>query len=646
MKKISGVLLFGVCAFVTLQAQVYFVSPAGNDKNPGTQNAPFATVKKAAQKAAAGDTVKILPGIYREQIIFNRSGKKDAPITFEGVRGKNGEFLTIIEGVGKPLTKWESAPEIAPDVWKTDVKDRPDLVMLDGKMIGLINRLTMALPRGKTLPDEIQAQHIWDKFGPNCKRCPGLDLLALKKDVRFTHPYLGDRKELFWPTIGDVLTGWLNGKLYIRFANGSTPMKHRITASNGTVATLVRASYLKFSNLHMRGSRCQIRMGAGSNNNIIDNCLFMHGGSRVRIDKGSENNVVQNSILTSGFIRGDLFQLRSRNDMRGGVLYEFFKYIIGTSLSDDAGVISYGKGTRILNNCIIQGLIGTDINAPDNECAGNAIIKMSSIGICTGSSTTGRFHHNLIMNSGIPIRIHDMRGARAHREEYHYGNLIIQGPHDGGQIYVHCTSHLWGPDMVNFEKGTKNYKKNPPAPVDPGKFYIYHNTFWGGNDSTPAFHVGYYYNRFRSVQPFVFVNNIAKGTHRWEQHSQEMLSGNLLYNYPSVANQQPMRYPEVKKENRLIDEKASAALWNNKKIPGLYDVTLAANSPALGVGIDISKPFTCKGKNYAAFPGYAPGYFKGKAPAAGALQAGEDMQRFVDMYKKAEKAMQIVKEAK
>ena len=192
MKKISGVLLFGVCAFVTLQARVYFVSPAGNDKNPGTQNAPFATVKKAAQKAAAGDTVKILPGLYREQIIFRNSGKKDAPITFEGVRGKDGEFLTVIEGIGTSLAKWEAAPEIAPDVWKTDVKKRPDLIMLDGKMIGFINRLTMALPRKKELPDEIKAVHIWDKFGPNCKRCPGLDLLALKKDVRFTHPYLGE----------------------------------------------------------------------------------------------------------------------------------------------------------------------------------------------------------------------------------------------------------------------------------------------------------------------------------------------------------------------------------------------------------------------------------------------------------------------
>ena len=42
----------------------------------------------------------------------------------------------------------------------------------------------------------------------------------------------------------------------------------------------------------------------------------------------------------------------------------------------------------------------------------------------------------------------------------------------------------------------------------------------------------------------------------------------------------------------------------------------------------------------------APGYFKGKKPAAGALQEGESMERFVNMFRKAEKAAQIIKNAK
>ena len=114
-------LLGVVLPFSFLCGRELFVSPSGSDKNPGTQKAPFATIACAAAKAQAGDIVKIAPGIYREQVTFARSGKKDAPITFEGARGKNGEFLTIVEGQGTTLSKWVPAPEIAPDVWKTEL---------------------------------------------------------------------------------------------------------------------------------------------------------------------------------------------------------------------------------------------------------------------------------------------------------------------------------------------------------------------------------------------------------------------------------------------------------------------------------------------------------------------------------------------
>ena len=102
----------------------------------------------------------------------------------------------------------------------------------------------------------------------------------------------------------------------------------------------------------------------------------------------------------------------------------------------------------------------------------------------------------------------------------------------------------------------------------------------------------------------------------------------------------------MKKDNVLLAEAQSRNIWNSRKIPGLYDLTLAKNSPAIGVGIDISKPFTYNGKKFPAFPGFKPGYFKGKAPAAGAFQEGESQQMFIDMYRKAEKAMQIIKHAR
>jgi hypothetical protein len=62
----------------------YYVSPSGNDGNPGTQSEPWLTVDHAASVAAAGDTVNVEPGAYSlgAQLTLGNSGTAAAPITF------------------------------------------------------------------------------------------------------------------------------------------------------------------------------------------------------------------------------------------------------------------------------------------------------------------------------------------------------------------------------------------------------------------------------------------------------------------------------------------------------------------------------------------------------------------------------------
>jgi parallel beta-helix repeat protein len=61
---------------------IYYVSPAGNDSNPGTESLPWKTLSKAASMATANVTVFIKQGIYRERLVPVNSGTLDAPITF------------------------------------------------------------------------------------------------------------------------------------------------------------------------------------------------------------------------------------------------------------------------------------------------------------------------------------------------------------------------------------------------------------------------------------------------------------------------------------------------------------------------------------------------------------------------------------
>lgn len=56
--------------------------PTAADTNPGTRNAPLATIAAAAARAVAGDTVLVRPGVYREAITLNNSDEQGLPIVF------------------------------------------------------------------------------------------------------------------------------------------------------------------------------------------------------------------------------------------------------------------------------------------------------------------------------------------------------------------------------------------------------------------------------------------------------------------------------------------------------------------------------------------------------------------------------------
>ena len=60
----------------------YYVSPSGNDSNPGTEAQPWPTIKKAADTLTAGDTVYIKAGTYQERVVPKNSGSSGNYITY------------------------------------------------------------------------------------------------------------------------------------------------------------------------------------------------------------------------------------------------------------------------------------------------------------------------------------------------------------------------------------------------------------------------------------------------------------------------------------------------------------------------------------------------------------------------------------
>lgn len=76
--------------FISQKTQtIYYVAQTdyASDKNPGTAEAPFATLSKACEVADAGDKVIINTGTYREILKPLNDGTADNPIIFEAAEG-------------------------------------------------------------------------------------------------------------------------------------------------------------------------------------------------------------------------------------------------------------------------------------------------------------------------------------------------------------------------------------------------------------------------------------------------------------------------------------------------------------------------------------------------------------------------------
>jgi hypothetical protein len=79
---------------------VFYVSPAGNDANPGTMAEPWKTITKAASTLTAGQTVMVGAGTYNEQVLPQNSGTEGNYITYMAAPGEN----VVIDGTGLTLS--------------------------------------------------------------------------------------------------------------------------------------------------------------------------------------------------------------------------------------------------------------------------------------------------------------------------------------------------------------------------------------------------------------------------------------------------------------------------------------------------------------------------------------------------------------
>jgi hypothetical protein len=110
--SLALILWLGACPRPTALnpgAVVYYVSPSGNDENPGTASQPWRTIQKAADTLSAGDTVYVRAGTYQEQVRPRNSGAPGALITYSAYPGD----IVTIDGAHVSLGDWDGLFHIA-----------------------------------------------------------------------------------------------------------------------------------------------------------------------------------------------------------------------------------------------------------------------------------------------------------------------------------------------------------------------------------------------------------------------------------------------------------------------------------------------------------------------------------------------------
>ena len=106
--------------------KAYYVDqrhPAAGDDNPGSEDAPFLTIQRAAEVVAPGEKVLIKTGVYREWIRPRRGGTgTDKMISFEAAPGAKATIRgsRILEAAWE-LSNWPA--RVSVNTWMADLPD-------------------------------------------------------------------------------------------------------------------------------------------------------------------------------------------------------------------------------------------------------------------------------------------------------------------------------------------------------------------------------------------------------------------------------------------------------------------------------------------------------------------------------------------
>jgi hypothetical protein len=544
-------------------ADVLYVAPRGTQGAVGSTAAPFKTIQEALDKARAGDTVKVASGVYQERVAFKNSGAYGKPIVLEGEPG------AIIDGSQKIELKWQPAPDIAPGVYRVKVPFNVFTLTADGKVV-------IMLRENRVTPGKAEHGVNWEwptlfkrGVGPFATRTRLAETGSGWDGVKALALYLEEKKELI-----------------IRFKDDLDPNKMKITvAPRQPAVKIAGVDRCVVRGLTLRNTATGVSIG-DSIGSVVEDCTIGPIDFGVWMEQGADRCTVRfNEIFWNPYAGIDPWGERA---------WDHWVAHKRSGYQDRYGIrmIHTVGGHDVHDNYIHDHWDG--ISAPGS-----------------GDENSGlRVHHNRLVNLGD-----DALEPHGPQRDSHWHDNFVNGALCGFRIKTVTAGPLYAYRNI-FNNCQEDFRNYGEGELQPAFVYVYHNTSTtaAAINSNKVFGIG--------TPNYHYFNNLF-----WNVFWLSSVGNSVPPNWKGDYNVYARREKDARwdKSRALATELGfdKHSLWT-ESAPGFknasaLDFSLTADSPARGRGANLSTLFG------TPLPGCEPGYFKGNAPDAGALQFGESM---------------------
>lgn len=453
---------------------------------------------------------------------------------------------------------WEPAPDVGAGVYRAEVSQVPYTLFLDGKVLAQVN------PRRK----ETMAEGDWNWKTLLLSGTPRTGF----RMIRGLWLYLAEEHAV-----------------YLHLEDDASPAGHSWTAVwKRDAAVSIRAS-----NAHVRGiavahAYTGVELTGDIAGSSVSDCLIgpwdKYG---VFVHHGAADSLVE----ANDIFRDSYESLTPVPDSRDA--YEVWQIHKRAGLYDRIGVClsRAGTGNRVSRNLVHDVFDGINISEvqlenldiplddptldQDTEISENVIERTRDSGIeIGGPSVNVHVHHNLLRLT--------------------HGGLRYKLPRIG-PIFIYRNVLVDGTPMAIWYSMDHS----------PAEAYVYHNTIVGGT-------AGLMYSSFNARRDigaprWHYLNNLVRANHGFFASSDSSIPVNFTADY-NVVQGGGRPYPND--PDRDVHSRYVRDIRVAPDVPRPLP-----DSPAIDAGLDLSTYF-----HGGPLPGCEPGYFKGKAPDAGAYE--------------------------